>query len=67
MKWVRGADLQYNQVPYPSGNPQRRIITMQKFSHRSDSSEHPGGLHNLGVLHWENEPPEHLVLNAREA
>ena len=57
MKWVRGADLQYNQVPYSSGNPQR-IITLQKFSHRSNRSEHPVGLHNLGVLNWEDELPE---------
>ena len=60
MRWLRGTDLQYTQAAYLGGNPQRKIITLQKFSHRSNSSEHPAGLHNLGVLHWEDEPPEHL-------
>ena len=40
MRRVGGADSQYNPVPYPQvGNPQTRIIIMQRFSRRSESSK----------------------------
>ena len=63
MRWVRGADLQYNQVPYPSGNPQRRIITLQKFSHRSKSSELQVRLPIMGIWHLKGEHLEHLAFH----
>ena len=37
---------------------------MQRFTHRSESSESLIRLSRLGVLHWEVESPEHLTLSA---
>ena len=37
---------------------------MQRFTHRSESSESLIRLFRLGVLHWEVESPEHLALSA---
>lgn len=39
-----------------------RIIVVQKFSHKSKSSEPHVRFHSLRVLHWEDEPPEYLAL-----
>ena len=55
---VGGPHSRYNQVPYHAGGRpiNWRIIILQKFSYRSESS---------GV--WEEEDPEHLALKARGA
>ena len=45
----------------------RRIIILQKFSHRSKSSKPYIKLPSLGVLYWEDKLPEHLVLKASRA
>ena len=40
---------------------------MQRFYQRSERSEPHVGLLGLGVLHWEDEPPEHSGLKASGA
>ena len=44
-----------------------RIITLQRFSQSSESSEVCGGLCSLAALHWEGELPEHLTQKASRA
>ena len=39
-----------------------RIILVQKFSHKNDSSELHKKLPSLGVLHQEDKPPGNLFL-----
>ena len=66
---VGGVHLRYNQIPYHLiGQPTKwRIIILQKFSHRSESSKPHIRLPILGVQHWEEEPPERLALKASRA
>ena len=54
----------YNQIPYNLDGrlTNWRIMILQKFFHRSESSEHHIRLPSLGVQHQEEEPPEHLAL-----
>ena len=61
--------MQYNQTLYPSGgqNTNWKIIILQRFSHRSESSEPHLRVPSLGVWKWEEEPPEHLALKASGA
>ena len=56
----------YNQIPYlPGRQPKNwKIITLQRFSHRSESTWPHLRLPSLGVWHW---PPEHLALKANRA
>ena len=60
------APLWYNQIPSPSGGwpTSWRIIILQKFSHRSESSEPHARLPCIGFWHQEEEPSEHLALKA---
>ena len=46
---------------------QKIIITTQKFSRRSESSEPHIRIPSLGVWHQEEEPLEHLALKASRA
>ena len=46
------------------GQPTKWRIILQKSSHRSESSEPHVRLTSPGVLHQEDEPPEHLALKA---
>ena len=59
-----GVDLRYNQIPYPlRGGPINwRIIILQRFLHRSESSESYIRLPSPRILHGEDKPPEHLSL-----
>ena len=68
-KMVGGMHSPYNQIPYLlGGQPTNwRIIILQKFSHRSESSEPHIRLPSLGVCHWEEDPTEHLALKASGA
>ena len=52
---VGGVDLWYNPIPYPLGmcHTNWRIIILQKFSHRSESSELHVRLPSLGIWHQE--------------
>ena len=69
MKQVQGVDAIYRQVPYPpppSGpSTNQRIFILQRFSPKSENSEPHIGLPGPGVLHWEDELPEHLALKVR--
>ena len=44
-----------------------RIIILQRLSHRSENSELHIRVSSPEIWHWEEEPPEHLALNARGA
>ena len=59
---------QPNSIPL-SGRPTNwRIIILQTFSHRSESSEpHIRPPPQTGIQHQEEEPPEHLALKASRA
>ena len=55
MRFMQGVDTNW------------KIITLQRSSHRSESSEPHIRLPSLEVCHQEEEPPEHLALNASRA
>ena len=56
----------YNQIPYAPGRclTNWKILILQSFSHRSDSSNPHVRLPRLGVWHQEEEHPKHLALKA---
>ena len=58
-RWVGGTDLWYNQIPHPpGGHPTNwRVIILQRFSHRSESSEPHIRIPSPGVQHREDKPP----------
>ena len=64
MRRVERADLQYNQISYALGGwpTNYKINILQRFSHRSESSDLHIRLPSPGVQHREDKPPEHLSL-----
>ena len=60
---VGGAQLQKYKILYLlGGQPTNwKIIISQMLSHRSESLKLHIRLPSLGVWHWKEEPPEHLV------
>ena len=54
-----GALLWYNQISYPPGErpTNQRIIILQEFSHRSESSELPTRLPSLGIWYLREGAP----------
>lgn len=59
--------IQSSPIP-PGGRPTNwRIITLQRFYHRSESYEPHAGFSSLLVLHQADEPPEYLALKSRRA
>ena len=63
---VGGALFRYNQIPCLLGGwpTDWKIIVLQRFSHRSESSEPNVRVPTLRVWHREEKPPEHLALKA---
>ena len=60
---VGGAQLQKYKILYLlGGQPTNwKIILSQMLSHRSESLKPHIRLPSLGIWHWKEEPPEHLV------
>ena len=62
---MHSCDIIKSHTPWGRWPTNWRIIILQKFSHESESSEPHVRLASLKVWHWEEEPPDHLVLKAR--
>ena len=54
--------IQSNPIPPGWVTHKLEIVILQRFSHRSKSSEPHGRLPSLEVWHREDKPPEHLAL-----
>ena len=66
---VGGGNSRYKSNPIPLRWAIHKLgkIIVQRFSHRSESSEPHVRLPSPGVSHQEDEPPDHLALKASGA
>ena len=62
IRWAGGAKLQYSQVLYSQmGDQNESIITIARFSQRSEGFESHIWLPSLAILCWEDKLKEHLL------
>lgn len=67
MRWVGRVEMLESQDSHLtiSNSQMGGLSQFQRFSPRIEGSESHVRLPSAGVLHQENEPPEHLALKAR--
>lgn len=63
MRQVGGIETWYTQDPYPPGRQQtnRRIFTIAEVLSKERGVQVPHQAPQIGVLHWEDEPPDCLA------